>query len=131
MHTNATNKVLFKELSYKLCGLCFQVHNELGRFRNERQYADAIEKIFKENNIEYEREFELAISFNGEAKRRNIVDFLIENSVILDIKAKTVITKDDYFQMKRYLASAKKKLGIIVNFRQRFLAPKRVISNYS
>jgi len=121
--------VLFKELSYKICGLCFKVHNELGRFRNERQYADALERLLKENDLRYEREFDLPTSFEGERVRRNRVDFLVENSVFLDLKAKTVITKDDYFQMQRYLTSANKLLGIIVNFRQKFLAPKRIINN--
>jgi len=131
MHPNATNKkrVFFKELSYKICGLCFKVHNKLGRFRNEQQYTDALERLLKENDIKYEREFVLPVSFEGEKARRNQVDFLIENSVLLDLKAKTIITKDDYFQMQRYLASTNKLLGIIVNFRQKFLVPKRVINN--
>lgn len=130
METNATNyeKVLFKELSYKVCGLCFKVHNELGRFRNEKQYADALENILKENNINYIREHTIPISFNREEKGRNRVDFLIENSILLDLKAKRIITKEDYFQMQRYLVSSGKKLGLIVNFRQNHLSPKRILS---
>ncbi|MEK7138812.1 MAG: GxxExxY protein [Patescibacteria group bacterium] len=130
MHANTANeKVLFRELSYKICGLCFKVHNELGRFRNEKQYADALENILKENNINYKREWALPVSFVGENDRRNIVDFVVNNEIILDVKAKTLIEKSDYFQMQRYLTSANKKLGIVVNFRQRYLNPKRVINN--
>lgn len=129
MNANAANKeVVFKELSYKICGVCFDVHNNLGRYRNEKQYADALEAVFKENNLSYLREFALPISFDGEKSRRNIVDFLIDDKIILDLKAKTVITKEDYFQMKRYLNSANKKLGIIVNFRQKALVPQRVLN---
>ncbi|MBI4158026.1 MAG: GxxExxY protein [Candidatus Yanofskybacteria bacterium] len=130
MYANATNKdkVLFKELSYEICGLCFKIHNELGRFRSEKQYADAFEGLLKEGNWEYKREFALPISFVGENNRRNILDFIVSNEIILDLKAKTFIEKEDYFQMKRYLTSANKKLGIIINFRQRYLSPKRVIN---
>ena len=120
------SKVLYPELSYKVYGLCFKVHNELGRFRNEKQYADALEHAFRDSKIIYEREIPLAISFAGEKTRRNIPDFLIEGKIILDLKAKTIITKEDYFQMQRYLISANKRLGIIVNFRQKYLIPKRV-----
>ncbi len=132
MRANAANtqdKVIFKELSYKICGLCFDVHNELGRFRNEKQYADALEKLFRDCKISYNREYVLPASFDGEQRGRNQVDFLIEDSIILDLKAKTVITRDDYFQMKRYLSSANKKLGILVNFHQKFLVPQRVINS--
>lgn len=130
MNANATNKdkVLFKELSYKICGLCFEVHNLLGRFRNEKQYADALEQRFKEAKLNYRREYRIPVSFEGEQKSRNIVDFLVEESIFLDLKAKTFVTKDDYFQMQRYLSSANRKLGIIVNFRQKHLLPKRVIN---
>ena len=45
--TNSTNKLLYPELSYKIVGLLFNVHNNLGRFRNEKQYSDAIEQELK------------------------------------------------------------------------------------
>ena len=130
MDTNDTNrKIIYKELSYKICGLCYDVHNELGRFRNEKQYSDAFEQKLKENSINYKREHPLEISFPGELPRRNIVDFLIDDSIILDLKAKRIVTKEDYFQMQRYLSSAHKKLGIIVNFKHKYLTPKRIINN--
>lgn len=130
MHANDANqdRIIFKELSYETCGLCFKVHNILGRFRNEKQYADALEKALTDNDIKYKREFAIPISFGGEQPRRNLVDFLIEDKIILDLKAKLIITREDYFQMQRYLKSASKKLGIIVNFHQRYLVPKRVIN---
>lgn len=130
METNATNnnKVVFKEISYKLCGLCFKVHNQLGRFRNEKQYADALESLLKKSGVKYKREYVIPISFSGEAKGRSRTDFLIEDSLLLDLKAKRIVTKEDYFQMQRYLVSSSKKLGIIVNFRQKFLSPKRILA---
>jgi len=120
------NKILYPDLSYKIYGLCFKVHNDKGRFRSEKSYADALESVLKENNINYKREFALPSSFKGEQSRRNIPDFIIEDKVILDIKAKRIITKEDYYQMRRYLEAGRKKLGIIVNFRQKYLSPKRV-----
>ena len=40
--------IIYKELSYKLNGLCFEVHNELGKSRSEQSYADALEVKLKE-----------------------------------------------------------------------------------
>lgn len=120
-------KILYPELSYILCGLCFKVHNKLGRFRNEKQYADALEKLLEDSNIKYYREKFLPPSFDGERMNRNKPDFIIDDKIIIDLKVKRIITKDDYFQMQRYLASSNKKLGIIINFQQKFLNPKRVL----
>lgn len=120
--------ILYPELSYKICGLCFYLHNKLGRYRNEKQYADALEGSLKENKIKYVREKALPSSFKGERKRRNIPDFIIDDKIILEIKAKPLIIKEDYFQMRRYLISYKKELGLITNFRQKYLYPKRILN---
>ncbi|TSC89790.1 MAG: hypothetical protein G01um10143_280 [Parcubacteria group bacterium Gr01-1014_3] len=126
LSTRDLSKVLYPELSYKICGLCFEIHNKLGRFLNEKQYTDALEQLLIRDKVIYVRETALARSFEGEKARRNIPDFVIDNTVIVDLKAKRLITKDDYFQMRRYLASSNKRLGIIVNFRPKYLTPKRV-----
>lgn len=129
--TNSTNELLYPELSYKIVGLLFGVHNNLGRFRNEKQYSDAIEQELKILKIPYAREFHLSESFEGEGSNRNIIDFIIDDKIILEIKAKRAIYKDDYFQVKRYLSSSNYKLGLLVNFRSRYLSPKRILSgNY-
>lgn len=120
--------IIYPELSYRICGFCFFIHNRLGRYRNEKQYCDALENIFKENKIKYLREKALPLSFRGESTNRNILDFIIEDKIILEIKAKPFLTKEDYFQLRRYLVSSNKKLGLIVNFRQKYLYPKRVLN---
>lgn len=76
-------KIVYSELSYKLNGILFAVHNELGRFRNEKQCADAVEKYLKLCSIPYEREKILPKSFEGEQEGRNKVDFLIGGKIVL------------------------------------------------
>ena len=70
--------------------------------------------------IRFERE--LSIGNSG-----NIVDFLIEDKIILELKAARIITKEVYYQIQRYLQESKIKLGMIVNFRNYYLKPIRVI----
>ena len=62
--------------------------------------------------------------FNNSGNR---VDFLIDNKIILEVKAARMITKDDYHQIQRYLQSLDKKLGLMVNFHTHYLAPKRIV----
>ncbi len=124
-------KLIFPELSYEITGILFKVHNELGRFLNEKQYGDFVERLLKEKNIEYEREKELPESFNGEQKGRNKVDFVIDNKIILELKSKRIIPREDYYQVKRYLETANFKLGLLVNFRDKYLKPKRILNSKS
>ncbi|EKE15169.1 MAG: hypothetical protein ACD_12C00124G0002 [uncultured bacterium] len=122
------DKLLFPELSYQVCGLLFEVHNSLGRYCNEEQYGDFLESLIKKNNLEYEREKVIPISFEGERVGRNKVDFCIENSIIVELKAKRILLKEDYYQLKRYLVAFKMELGLLVNFRDKFIKPKRILN---
>ena len=127
----AKQELIYGELSYIINGILFAVHNELGRYRNEKQYGDLIEKYLQERHIPYEREKILPVSFDGERSNRNKVDFLIDGRIILEIKSKRFLEKNDYFQLMRYLEASKKRLGILVNFHQKYLVPKRVVNGYS
>ena len=102
-------------------------HNDLGRFAREVQYCDYFEELLKQYAVGYQREFEIK-KFKSDSPKGNRVDFLIENKIIVDFKAKSLITKDDYIQMQRYLGASSIELGLIVNFRNSFLKPKRVLN---
>ena len=123
-HTNTTNetneRVIYPELSYSVVGICYDVHNKLGRYAREKQYCDAIENKLKEVNLSYIREFRVG-------KTGNRVDFVIDDKIILEAKSISVLTKEEYNQTQRYLQSTDKRLGLLVNFRSRFLKPVRVI----
>lgn len=120
-------EILYKELSYKINGILFDVHNKLGRFCKHKQYCEAFELLLKNNNLKYEREIEIPIIFEGIKLSGNILDFLIEDIVVLDVKCKKDITTKDYVQMKRYLVAADKELSIVVNFSEIKLNPKRIL----
>jgi len=122
-------KLIYPELSYKVNDVLFAVHNKLGRFCNKQQYADAVEQYLQELGMKYEREVILPPSFEKETKGRNKMDFIIDNRIILEIKAKKFLTNEDYYQVKRYLTALNKKLGIIVNFRKKFIQPKRILNS--
>ena len=126
---NKSSKLIHPELSYRITGVLFAVHNELDRFCNEKQYADAIEGRLKELKIEYEREKILPLSFKFEKEGRNKVDFLIDNKIILEIKAKRLLLKEDYYQVRRYLSALNKKLGLLVNFRDKYIKPRRILNS--
>ena len=122
MATNNTisEKVLHPELSYLMTGILFAVHNELGQYAREKQYGDLIEAKLKEAKISYKRE--LSIASSG-----NILDFVVDNKIVLELKSARILTKEDYRQIQNYLQQTDIKLGILVNFRPKYLKPVRII----
>lgn len=119
-------KIIHKELSYVVTGLLFKIHTELGRYCREKQYGDALEKLLKKENIKFEREKEFSVQAIDN-QHTNKVDFIIEDKIILELKAKPIIQKEDYYQTQRYLQASGYKLGLMINFRNKYLKPIRII----
>lgn len=123
--------IIQKELSYALTGVSFEVAKRLGKFCRERQYADCFEQVLLERKIPYRREVELK-GFHPSAPAGNKVDFLLKGVMLVDLKAKRFVTKEDYYQMQRYLSACNLELGLIINFRNSAIKPLRVLnSGYS
>ncbi len=123
------SNIIYSDLSYKINGILFKTHNELGKYCNEKQYCDLIEEYLKESKINYEREKILPVSFKGETKGRNKIDFLVEDKIILEIKAKRITSREDYYQARRYLNALNKKMCLLVNFHSEYIKPKRILNS--
>ena len=107
-------------------GIFFDVHNELGRYCRERQYGDAIQIRLEEKKLNYIREHPVPLETDiGGVSNR--VDFLVNNLIIVELKAKRLITREDYFQLQRYLQVSGHQLGLLVNFQDKFLHIKRIV----
>ncbi|OGG40229.1 hypothetical protein A3A21_02540 [Candidatus Jorgensenbacteria bacterium RIFCSPLOWO2_01_FULL_45_25b] len=126
IHTPSTvrNDILHKELSYVLGGIFYRAHDKLGRYAREKQYGDLLESLFLERNISYTREKTLTRTGTDV----NQADFVVENLILIELKAKPLLLKGDYYQVLRYLECANLQLGLLVNFRQYYLKPKRIIN---
>ena len=120
--------MLHKDLSFLINGLLFEVHNEIGRFASEKQVSDLIEIKLKNAKLPYERELTLAPIHVEEIPGRHRVDFLIDNKIVLEIKYRKYLQREDYLQVKRYLNTLNIALGILVNFRDERLHPKRILN---
>lgn len=94
-----------------------QVHQELGHGFLEIVYKDALEFEFKKSGIIYDREREYIIEYKGTIlPHRFYADFVVFDSVILEIKAKDRIASEDMAQTLNYLRCSGCKVGLVLNF---------------
>lgn len=116
--------IIYSDLSYKINGLLFKTHRELGRFRKEKEYGDFLENLLKIENIKYVREYRIK-----NEQVRNIVDFIIDDKMVLELKSIGYLHTEDFQQTKCYLSALNLKLGLLINFRHDSLIIKRVINS--
>jgi len=120
--STSKKEFLYGDLTFKIRKILFAVHNEIGMYAREKQYADLAELKFKEFGLVNKREVRVGNS-------DNIVDFTIEDKVVIEFKAKSFLTQEDYVQTQRYLQTLNFRLGLLVNFRTKYLSPKRVLNS--
>ena len=84
--------LILKEESYELIGICMEVHRELGMGFREIIYKDALEYEFQQRGIPYERERPYLVKYKSiTLPRRYNADFIVFDSIILEVKASTII----------------------------------------
>ncbi|RUA13497.1 MAG: GxxExxY protein [Flavobacteriia bacterium] len=122
------SQILYKNESYFVVGLCMDVHNELGKGFSEAVYSDALEIELKSNGVPFRKEVKFDIIYKGELlKHHYFADFIIDDKIILELKAVENISSSHVKQTMNYLAASKMKLGLIINFGEDQLTYKRVL----
>ncbi len=125
------NDLIFPELSFKITGCAFQVYNELGYGHLEKVYQRAMRIEMKKNALQFVEQPDWPIKYDSAKISSNRPDFVIEESIIIDLKRNTRITPKDFDQMKRYLKAKNNKLGLIIHFGIDGVIIKRVLNLYS
>ena len=121
-------EILFKEESYKIIGVCMEVHRVLGMGFKEIIYKDALQIEFESNQMPFEREKRFTVEYKGIQLRNKFnADFVLYNSIIIEVKSASFIVNGFVDQTLNYLKASGIKLGIIVNFGERSLTYKRIV----
>ncbi len=122
------SEIILKEESYQLIGICMEIHRELGMGFKEIVYKDALEYEFKSREIDFIREKEFKINYkNIILPHRYYADFVIHNSIILEVKASYMIVNNFVAQTINYRKASGLQLGIIANFGEKSFSSKRVV----
>lgn len=120
--------IIYKTESYKIIGICMEVHNNLGPGFLEIVYKDALEYEFRLAGIPFEREKEYAVKYKETLlPHKFYADFVVYDKIILEIKAVSDIYEKSIAQAINYLSVSGCKLALIANFGELSLNYKRII----
>ncbi|MFH1946690.1 MAG: GxxExxY protein [Candidatus Magasanikbacteria bacterium] len=120
---------LEKELSYNLVGCFYKVRNLYGVGHREKFYDDVLGEILEYEKLSFvdKPRIPLYSVLSGRQVGYNIPDKLVENKIIVEIKAKPFFTKDDINQATEYLKITECEILYLVNFSEPEFRPRRFI----
>ena len=105
----------------------FEVHNTLGPGFSENIYEKALIEEFKKQGLSFSNQELIKIKYKEKTVGLHKLDFVIEDKIIIEIKAQSDLMPIHMSQLKSYLKSRGLKLGILANFGKEKVESKRIL----
>lgn len=117
------------DLSHQIIGIAIDIHKRLGPGFQEKIYEEALLKEFEKTGIGLEKQKVIRVDYEGANLGNQRIDLLVNGEIIVEIKACSQIILLHRDQVISYLKTARKKLGLILNFGRSKLEVKRVVNH--
>ena len=118
---------LYEKESYEIRGACFDVYKAFGGAFKEKVIDRALTKALQKRDLKVEEQKRIDIYFEDEKVGMYVPDKIVNECILLELKAKPFLTKQDIDQFWKYLRGSEYKLGFLVNFAPARLEIKRIV----
>ncbi len=104
------------DLAGKVIGAAMRVHSSLGPGFMERVYANALAIELRLAKIAFEQEHTLIVRYLGESVGHYVANFMVEGTLIVELKAVEGLVKPHHAQLVNYLTATGVPEGLLLNF---------------
>ena len=118
----------FEKLSELIIGAAIKVHKELGPGFLESIYEEALKIELTESNIGFESQNEIKIEYHGKNVGTHRLDLVIEEKIVVELKAVKELTDSHFAQLISYLKATNLKVGLLLNFSKPTIEIKRIVN---
>ena len=116
---------------YDIIGAAMHVHRVLGHGFLENVYHEALMIEFQKRNIPFEHEVDIHIEYDGVILKSHYrADFVCYDSIIIEIKALSKVSKAEFAQIYNYLKATGFRRGVLLNFGGSSLEYNRVTNKF-
>jgi len=122
-------KYRYSDITGAVIGSAMHVHPELGDGFPEVIYQRSLAIEFQDQDIRYQRELSMPLHYKGKSVGKRRVDFLVEEKVLVELKAVSEINDTHYNQILNYLTAYELEIGLLINFGENSLKFKRFINS--
>jgi len=125
---NKGEKHEFEDLSKKVIGCAIEVHKALGPGFLENIYEQAFKIELNRSDIEFEAQKGVEIEYLGHQVGSHRLDLVVENSIVVELKAAKELLDIHFAQLRSYLKATGLKVGLLFNFAKPVLEIKRIVN---
>jgi GxxExxY protein len=118
--------MLHEELTHKIIGCAMKVHSTLGSGFQEVFYQRALDIEMKKQKLDFSREQEMIVFYDGIEIGTRRVDFFVEGKIMVELKAVSKLDDLHLAQAMNYLEAYNLPVGLLINFGSRSMEFKRV-----
>ena len=118
--------LLHEEQTGKIIEACFEVINELGAGFLESVYQQALLIVLAQKGLRARSQAPISVMFRGQSVGEFYADILVEDKVIIELKAVSALTPAHKAQVINYLKATEIDVGLLINFGQPRLEYKRL-----
>lgn len=118
----------YEDLTRKIIGCAMKVHNTLGSGFMEIIYQKALAIEMQKQNRSFGREIEMIIYYDSIDIGKRRVDFFVEEKIMVELKAVSVLNDLHLAQAINYLEAYNLPIGLLINFGSRSMEFKRVFN---
>jgi len=119
--------LLYEEETYKIRGACFTIWKEFGGEFKEKVVERALAIELEEQGFHIDIQKKFSIYYKGNKVGVYVPDIVVDNKILIELKAKEFVTKGDRKYFWYYLRATDIKLGLLINFGPEKLEIKRRI----
>jgi GxxExxY protein len=119
----------YSDITRKIIGAAMKVHSTLGTGFQEVIYQRALVIEMAKQNLSFQRELEMEIYYDGQEIGTRRVDFLVEDKVMVELKALTALEDVHLAQAINYLEAYGLEVGLLINFGAKSLEYRRVVNS--
>ena len=120
----------YSELTGKIIGCAMKVHSELGNGFQEIIYQRCLAIEMQKQGLEFVRELEMTIYYDKIDVGTRRVDFLVADTVMVEIKALSKLEDVHLAQVLNYLEAYKLETGLLINFGSKSLEFRRITNEH-
>jgi len=106
------------DVTEKIISCAINVHSVLGPGLLESLYEEALVEEFSLRGILFERQKEVALKYKGKEIGKHRIGLLVEDKVIVELKAVDTMNKIYEAQLLTYLKALNKRIGLLINFNE-------------